>query len=140
MKTTKPMLEYLATCSKISLESFELARLNDRANLRKEMVELLDELIEVDIQARIAEWVLTHRRLQAAMQPATPHRVRRNGSVPSVNLSLPLLPMNDDSDTPDFPALGANRVMRVLRDTADDSLASLRRGAAPVLEKAKRIA
>jgi hypothetical protein len=139
MKTTKPMLEYLATCSKVSLESFELARLNDRANLRKEIVELLDELIEVDIQARIAEWVLTHRRLQAAMQRA-PRRVQRNRSVASENRSVPLLPMNDGSDPPDFPALGANRVMRVLRDTADGSLASLRRGAAPVLEKAKRIA
>jgi hypothetical protein len=31
----KPMLEYLASCSKVSLESFELAGLNDRANLRK---------------------------------------------------------------------------------------------------------
>lgn len=62
MKTTKMMLEYIASCSKTSLESFELARLNDRANLRKQMIEILDELIEVDVQARIAEWVLVQRR------------------------------------------------------------------------------
>jgi hypothetical protein len=60
------MLDYLATCSKTSLESFELARLNDLANLRKHMIEIVNEWVEADIQARIAEWVLLHRRQQAA--------------------------------------------------------------------------
>ncbi len=138
MKTTKPMLEYLATCSKVSLESFELARLNERANLRKEMVELLDELIEVDIQARIAEWLLTQRRLQAAAMQRAPRRLRRNRSGESA--SLPLLPMTNEAGRLGFPALGANRVTRVLRDAADDSLASFPHDAVPVAEKTKRIA
>ncbi|MFZ0641358.1 MAG: hypothetical protein WA020_07235 [Candidatus Acidiferrales bacterium] len=139
MKTTKPMLEYLATCSKVSLESFELARLNDRANLRKNMIELLDELIEVDIQARLAEWILAHRRHQTAMQ-RPPRRVRRSGSARSEGISLPLLPVNSDVDAPDFPALGTSPVMPVLRNAADKVPAHLPRGAAPVIEKTKRIA
>jgi hypothetical protein len=87
MKTTKPMLEYLATCSKTSLQSFELARLNDRANLRKQMIEILDELIEMDIQARIAEWLLAqrqHTRMQRAQR-----RIRRDRTRESATLSLP---------------------------------------------------
>ncbi|MGB6482686.1 MAG: hypothetical protein WBE86_04280 [Candidatus Acidiferrales bacterium] len=139
MKTTKPMLEYLATCSKVSLESFELARLNDRANLRKHMVELLDEIIEVDIQARVAEWALVHRRRQAAM-PRAPRRVRRNGSDDSDSISLPLLPANSDADGLDSPAFGTSPAMPILRHAADGSPTPLRRSATPVADKSKRIA
>ncbi|MGC1106185.1 MAG: hypothetical protein WA876_06580 [Candidatus Acidiferrales bacterium] len=139
MKTTKPMLEYLATCSNVSLESFELARLNDRANLRKHMVELLDEIIEVDIQARVAEWVLVHRRREAAM-PRPPRRVRRPGSEDSDSVSLPLLPANSDADAPDFAALETTPAMPALRDAAAGSPTPLRRSATPVANKSKRIA
>jgi hypothetical protein len=140
MKTTKPMLEYLATCSKASLESFELARLNDRANLRKDMIELLDELIEVDIQAHLAEWVLAHRRHQAAMQ-RPPRRIRRSGSTESDSITLPLLPMNSsDADARDFPVFGTNPVMPILHDLVDKAPTPLLRDLTPVLEKSKRIA
>lgn len=91
MKTTKPMLEYLAKCSKITLESFVLARLNDRANLRKELNEVLDELIEVDIQSRIAEWILVYRQEQAA-QPRRERRLQRGPALDIDDPKLPLLP------------------------------------------------
>lgn len=91
MKTSKPMLEYLASCSTTSLQSFQLARLNERANLRKELIDVVDELIEVDIQSRIAEWILVYRQEQAAL----PRRARRPRRRPALNLddlTLPLLP------------------------------------------------
>src|SRR5215469_3474382 len=112
MKTTKPLLEYLATCSKISLESFELARLNDRANLRQRIIELMDELVEVDIQARIAEWILVHRRRRTAIRRRSP----RNPSVVLKAPSLPLLTPDQgaDDNAYDFPLLGANSVMPAL--------------------------
>jgi hypothetical protein len=91
MKTNKPMLEYLANCSKITLESFVLARLNDRANLRKELNEVLDELIEVDIQSRIAEWILVYRQEQAA-QPRRERRLHRGPALDIDDPKLPLLP------------------------------------------------
>lgn len=96
MKTTKMLLEYIATCSKTSLESFELARLNDRANLRKQMIEILDELIEVDVQARIAEWVLVQRRREQAQHQAGllrhPQHVFRGASLQSATVLRQLHP------------------------------------------------
>lgn len=148
MKTTKPMLEYLSTCSKISLESFELARLNDRANLRKHMIELLDELIEVDIQARVAEWILAQRRRRSETRPQ--RRIRRNSSGAAKTDSLALFstenPKNafadaqEDENTSVFPELEADSLIPAPRGVAPDSPSVSRRSPAPVAEKAKRIA
>lgn len=148
MKTTKPMLEYLSTCSKISLESFELARLNDRANLRKHMIELLDELIEVDIQARVAEWILARRRSQAEAQSL--RRIRRNSGDASKMDRLPLFSTENQTDshierchgeeTSELPALGENPLIPALRDATLGPLTPLRRSRVPIPEKAKRIA
>lgn len=107
MKTDKPMLEYLATCSKITLESFVLARLNDRANLRKELNEVLDELIEVDIQSRIAEWILVYRQEQAALPP----RMRRPRRGPALDINdpiLPLLPPERSEESDEEPSRSQN--------------------------------
>lgn len=148
MKTTKPMLEYLATCSKISLQSFELARLNDCANLRKDMIELLDEIIEVDSQARVAEWILAHRSRQTEERP--PRRVCANSSGASQADSLPLfssenqtesqLETHNDRDALALPALEANSLFPSSREEALDPSARLRRSSAPISEKSKRIA
>ncbi|HKF52564.1 MAG TPA: hypothetical protein VKB26_09645 [Candidatus Acidoferrales bacterium] len=138
MKTTKPLLEYLATCSKISLESFELARLNDRANLRKRMIELMDELVEVDIQARIAEWILVHRRSQAAIRRRSP----RNTPTALKDSSLPLLTSSQDrnEDGCDLPLLGPNPVIRALRRASIESPTPVSGHVAPITEKSRRIA
>lgn len=138
MKTTKPMLEYLATCSKISLESFELARLNDRANLRKRIIELMDDLVEADIQARIAEWMLVHRRRQTATRRRAP---RNSSSVPQ-NLALPLFPRDRsvDKNARDLPVLGPNPVLPALCEGIIETPGSLRPNTAHMAEKSRRIA
>lgn len=66
MSSVQPPIEYLLTSSKTSLESFELSRLNQVANLRKEFRGLLDEWIEAEIEARLAHWFLDCRRAQDA--------------------------------------------------------------------------
>lgn len=134
MKTTKSMLDYLARCSQTSLESFELARLNDLANLRKQMIDVIDEWVEADIQARIAEWILLRHRQQRSLRP--PQSVRR---IRSKQVPLPLLPLPDDS-SPQFPDFASHPLISVLRDAVcDDPLPALRRRS-DALVKSKRIA
>jgi hypothetical protein len=77
MGETRPPLEYLATCSQMSLESVELSRLNRAANLRKEFQELLQEWIDTEVDARLARSILEWRRSQISTaggprRPATP--------------------------------------------------------------------
>lgn len=62
MRSDQPSFEFLVTSSETSLESFELARLNAIANLRKELRQIVDEWIEAEVQARIARWILERRR------------------------------------------------------------------------------
>ncbi len=52
--------EYLRQASVRSLESFELARLGHAANLRKEIVALVDQWIEESATALLARWLLEH--------------------------------------------------------------------------------
>ncbi len=61
MSDLKPPLHFMSSCSKVSLESYELARLNAAANLRRELFELADRWIEAEVDSRLARWVLQHR-------------------------------------------------------------------------------
>ena len=124
MKTTKMMLEYIASCSKTSLESFELARLNDRANLRKQMIEILDELIEVDVQARIAEWVLVQRRHreQAQGQSALRRPLQQALRGAALNPSGGLRQLNSEQcdDTDRAASMVNHPVIAALREALPD--------------------
>jgi hypothetical protein len=71
MGATRPPLDYLATCSQMSLESVELSRLNLAANLRKEFQEILNEWIESEVDAWLARSILEWRRAQDVC-PSTP--------------------------------------------------------------------
>jgi hypothetical protein len=51
----------LAECSRPTLESIELARLNRAADLRKEIHEVIDECIEAEAEARMARWLIENR-------------------------------------------------------------------------------
>ena len=62
MGVTRPPLEYLATCSKAALESFELSRLSRASNLRKELSQILEGWIESEVDARLARWLLESKR------------------------------------------------------------------------------
>jgi hypothetical protein len=55
-------IKYLETASDQSLESYELSRLNHASNLRKELVQLIDQWLEESAAAMLARWILEHRR------------------------------------------------------------------------------
>src|SRR5271170_3111286 len=69
MGVTRPPLDYLATCSQMSLESVELSRLNVASNLRKEFQEILNEWIDSEVDARLARSILEWRRAQDVGSP-----------------------------------------------------------------------
>jgi hypothetical protein len=66
-KTTP--FEYLANCSQMSLEDFELARLDRVASLRKELRDIAEEWIEAAVEAQLAHWVRENRQ-RTAVRPA----------------------------------------------------------------------
>jgi hypothetical protein len=66
-----PPWEFLLSASRNSLQSYELSRLGHVANLRKEVVALLDQMIEENSAAMLARWLMEHREREAAA-PDTP--------------------------------------------------------------------
>ena len=56
-----PPWEFLLSASRNSLQSFELSRLSHAANLRKEIVALLDQWLEENAAAMLARWLLEQR-------------------------------------------------------------------------------
>jgi hypothetical protein len=115
MKTTQPLLNYLATCSEASLQSFELARLNDVANLRQQLLEQMmttvDQMIEAEIQARLAQWV--HNRRRRTPRRST-QRDRRSRAIRDAQFPLPLL-SRADSHPLECPPLRADRLLRLTK-------------------------
>jgi hypothetical protein len=55
-----PPLDYLRAASRTSLQSFELARLNHAANLKREIAALIDQWIQERSEATLARWMLDH--------------------------------------------------------------------------------
>ena len=73
MSATRPPLDYLVTCSQMSLESVELSRLNLASNLRKEFQQILEEWIDSEVDARLARSVLEWRRAQSSAASVRKH-------------------------------------------------------------------
>jgi len=55
-----PPVDYLRSASRSSLHSFELARLNHAANLKREISVLIDQWLEETAEAMLARWMLDH--------------------------------------------------------------------------------
>jgi hypothetical protein len=55
-----PPVDYMRSASRPSLQSFELARLNHAANLRREIAILVDQWLEETAEAMLARWMLEH--------------------------------------------------------------------------------
>jgi hypothetical protein len=70
IRRVTPPCEYLRTVSDTSLQSFELARLNHAANLRREIAALIDQWLEETSEALLARWMLEHHN--ALRPPAFP--------------------------------------------------------------------
>jgi len=63
MGDARPALEYLVACSDMSLESFKMARMNQAANVRRQIRTLVDRWIEIEVAAGLAGWMLECRRV-----------------------------------------------------------------------------
>lgn len=64
MKLTAPPdipVDLLFDCSKNTLHEYVLARLNNSANLRKELRALLEALLDALVEARFGQWMMEHR-------------------------------------------------------------------------------
>lgn len=59
---------YFATCSEPALESYELSRLNQASNFRKEFRHLIDQWIDCEAEARVARLMLESRRAEVSLQ------------------------------------------------------------------------
>lgn len=58
-----PPWEYLRTASMNTLQTFELNRLNHAANIRKELMSMVDQWLEESVCAMVARWLLDHRQM-----------------------------------------------------------------------------
>ena len=54
-------IEFMLSASTNSLSDFQLARLNEAANLKSEARELLEQAMEKLVEARVACWFRMHR-------------------------------------------------------------------------------
>jgi hypothetical protein len=63
---SEPPWKFLLSASRSSLQSYELSRLNCAANLRTDMVRLLDQLVEETASAQLARWLIKHREMRTA--------------------------------------------------------------------------
>lgn len=95
MSDTHPPLEYLVTCSEAGLESFELSRMNQAANLRKQFRQVVEQWIESEVNARVARCMLECRR----GQPADRRELMAEVPSPTLfeQLTIPFLPPPGDS-------------------------------------------
>jgi hypothetical protein len=118
MSATRPPLDYLVTCSQMSLESVELSRLNLASNLRKEFQQILEEWIDTEVDARLARSVLDWRRSQSSAAGGHNHEPHKSSQFQQ--LAIAFLPEKAESPAgnspehdPRFPQVDA-RVERLL--------------------------
>lgn len=122
MGVTRPPLEYLASCSKIALESFELSRLNEASNFRKEVQQILQGWIDTEVDARLARWILESKQAQA-----------RDGLQASMAQPVPLKQLDLSFLPSDGAQASAGEAVQVEENTRKASGHKLRRAANPVL-------
>lgn len=79
-------LQYLTASSTQSLEAFELTRLNCAANLRKQLIQLIEDWIRSEVEAYIARWMIDRRRAAEA-DAGAPHSLDP-APVPQLSLDL----------------------------------------------------
>jgi len=108
MGSTHPPLESLLTFSQNCLEGFEHSRLNRISILRKEFHQIFEELIEFEIDARLARWILDDR--QVSGPACSPHHAMASEVVlPELALRSfarstgGLVAPSDDAVPPEFP-------------------------------------
>ena len=85
---TQPPWEFLLTASRNTLQSYELSRLGHAANLRKEISSLLDQWLDENTAAMLAQWLIRQRELSVLgpAQAAAPDAAITSSDSESDNL------------------------------------------------------
>jgi hypothetical protein len=80
--------EFLLSASRTTLQSYELSRLSHAANLRKEILELLDQYMEERTSALLARWLIEQRErsVMATENTVTEQAAGSNGHSASDNV------------------------------------------------------
>ncbi|HTP44650.1 MAG TPA: hypothetical protein VMJ13_08795, partial [Candidatus Acidoferrum sp.] len=86
-KTTP--FQYLLQCSQMSLEDFELARLDRAASLRKQLRDIAEEWVEAEVEAQLARWVRENRGRSSARTVKFQERENELGRRPRALPSAP---------------------------------------------------
>jgi hypothetical protein len=104
MRGTEPTLEYLLACSKISLESFGLSRLNRASNLRKELSQVAEQWVAAEVSFRLAR-LIADRRDAGIPAPALPSsRPAMLSSGKQLTLPVPSEPTDGTPEANAMPA------------------------------------
>lgn len=61
MSSPEALIKFLVDCSTNSLGEFELARLNEAANIEKQMLALMRQYLKTSSEADFARWMMEHR-------------------------------------------------------------------------------
>jgi hypothetical protein len=54
-------LDFLLTCSTNSLSEYQLRRLNEAANLKSRALEMIEDAVDREVEARLACWLRMHK-------------------------------------------------------------------------------
>lgn len=61
MSSPEDLIKFLVDCSDNSLGEFELARLNEAANMEKQIVDLIRQYVRTSTEAEFARFLIEHR-------------------------------------------------------------------------------
>jgi hypothetical protein len=87
-RSTQPPWEFLLCASRSSLQSFELSRLAHAANLRKEIVALIDQWIDENATAMLARLLIQQREGSPGTPDLLSEGESRNHGAHSVSDNL----------------------------------------------------
>lgn len=80
-RLSEPPWDFLLSASKNSLQSFELSRLSNAANLRKEIAALLDQWMADQANATVARLLLEERERTGNLAEAFPGATTMGGDA-----------------------------------------------------------
>lgn len=127
MGDTRLSLEYLTTCSDAGLESLELVRMSEAAELRKAFRRIFEQWVAVEAEARAARWMIESRRAEKPVREVSLTATRNSESEQIVMSFLQPPSASPDKSCPMRrpPALDSHSPNRLLCSAHTSTLQQL---------------